>query len=396
MIRYMHAALNPFNPGSGLKPPALVGRDAELKALEVTVQRVCNGLAARGMVLTGLRGVGKTVLLNEMRDGAEAAGWFVVSIEARGDSAGGVSVRHILAREITARARRLSRRKGLTDGVRQALQSVAAFNLRLGTSGIDLGVEVVPGRADSGDIEVDLPELVQDLSAALREQGSAFGLFIDEMQDLDADLLRALLVTQHQAGQRAWPFYIVGAGLPHLPAVLAEARSYAERLFDYRSISRLSEPDATDALADPVRPHGVEFQADALATLLAASDGYPYFLQEYGRAAWEVADGPAITIEDAKTSVAIGLDRLDAGFFRARWNRATRSERRVLIAMAEDQDTPSLSSDVARRMGLRPTSLGPYRANLINKGLVYAPEHGVLAYTVPGMAAYVHRHREDA
>jgi len=307
----MQAALNPFNPGSGLKPPALVGRDAELKALEVTVQRACNGLAARGIVLTGLRGVGKTVLLNEMLDRVEAAGWFVVSIEARGDNAGGVSVRHILAREITAQARRLSRRKGLTDRVRQALQSVAAFNLRLGTSGIDLGVEIVPGRADSGDIEVDLPELVQDLSAALREQGSAFGLFIDEMQDLDADLLRALLVTQHHAGQRAWPFYIVGAGLPHLPAVLAEARSYAERLFDYRSISRLSEPDATDALADPVRPHGVGFEADALAALLAASDGYPYFLQEYGRAAWEVADGPAITIEDAKTSVVIGLDRLE-------------------------------------------------------------------------------------
>lgn len=392
----MQAALNPFNPGSGLKPPALVGRDAELETLDVTVERARNRLATRGIVLTGLRGVGKTVLLNEMRDRAEAAGWFVVSLEARGDNAGGASVRHILARDITAQARRLSRRKGLTDRVRQALQSVAAFNMKLGTSGIDLGVEIVPGRADSGDIEVDLPELVQDLSAALQEQGTAFGLFIDEMQDLDSDLLRALLVTQHQAGQRGWPFYIVGAGLPHLPGVLAETRSYAERLFDYRTISRLSTADAANALTGPVQSHGVDFDPDALTQLLTASDGYPYFLQEYGRAAWEVSDGPTITVDDAKTSVIIGLDRLDAGFFKSRWNRATPSERRVLVAMAEDLDQPSASSEVARRMGLKPTSLGPYRANLINKGLVYAPEHGVLAYTVPGMAAYVHRHREDA
>jgi hypothetical protein len=247
-----------------------VGRGAELEALDVTVERAGNGLSARGIVLTGLRGVGKTVLLNEMRDHAEAAGWFVVSVEARGDNAGGVSVRHILARDITAQARRLSRTRGLTDRVRTALQSVAAFNMKLGTSGIDLGVEVVPGRADSGDIEVDLSELVQDLSAALQEQGASFGLFIDEMQDLDDDLLRALLVTQHQAGQRGWPFYIVGAGLPHLPGVLAEARSYAERLFDYRTISRLPEEDASDALMDPVQPHGVDFEPAALAQLLVA------------------------------------------------------------------------------------------------------------------------------
>lgn len=391
----MRAALNPFNPGSGLKPPALVGRAAELETLKVTVERSRNGLGARGIVLTGLRGVGKTVLLNEMRDRAETEGWFVVTIEARGDAAGTASVRQILARDIAAQARRLSRRKGVTDRLRQALQSVAAFNLQLGTSGIDLGVEVVPGRADSGDIEVDLPELVQDLAAALQEQGTAFGLFIDEMHDLDDDLLRALLVTQHQAGQRGWPFYIIGAGLPHLPGLLAEVRSYAERLFDYRTIARLAESDATNALADPVRPHGVDFTPDALDTLLRASGGYPYFLQEYGRAAWEVAEGPGITLDDATASVIIGLSRLDAGFFRSRWNRATPSERRVLIAMAEDEDAPSASSEVARRMGLKPTSLGPYRAKLINKGLVYAPEHGLLAYTVPGMAAFVHRHRED-
>lgn len=359
------------------------------------IERAAHGLANRGIVLSGLRGVGKTVLLNEMRFRAESAGWFAVNVEARPDDAGASGVRRVLAREITTQARQLSRRRGLTEKIRVALQSVAAFNVRVGSAGIDLGVEIVPGRADSGDVEIDLPELVGDLCAALQEEGSAFGLFIDEMHDLDAQLLRALLVTQHQAGQRGWPFYLVGAGLPHLAGVLAESRSYAERLFDDRTISRLPEPQARSALTDPVTPHGVSFEAPALRLLLDASDGYPYFLQEYGRAVWEVASGPTINHDDARASVVVGLERLDAGFFRARWERATPSERRLLVAMSHDGEGPSTSSEVARRMDLKPTSLGPYRANLIAKGLVYAPEHGQLAYTVPGMGDYVRRRQDD-
>lgn len=392
----MEAAKNPFSPGSGLRPPALVGREAELDALDVLVERARGGLLGRGIVLSGLRGVGKTVLLNEMRFRAESANWFVVNLEARPDSAGATGARRILAREITTQARALQRRQGLTDRVRTALQSVTAFNVQVGVTGIDLGVDIEAGRADSGDIEIDLPELVQDLCLALKESDAAFGLFIDEMQDLDPLLLRALLVTQHQAGQRGWPFYLFGAGLPNLPGVLAESRSYAERLFDYRTVSRLPLEQASAALTDPVAAYGVAFEKPALAVLLDASGGYPYFLQEYGRAVWEVSPGPVIGADDATTSVTIGLDRLDAGFFHSRWNRATPSERRMLVAMAEDGDGPSVSSEVARRMGLsKPNSLGPYRANLIAKGLVYAPDHGQLAYTVPGMAAYVERHRDD-
>ncbi|GAB3072399.1 hypothetical protein [Nocardioides zeae] len=247
----------------------------------------------------------------------------------------------------------------------------------------------------SGDIEVDLPELIQDLCAALSERGTAFALFVDELQDLDPPLLRALLVAQHRAAQRSWPFHIIGAGLPHLPGILAESRSYAVRLFDYRTIARLSDDQARSALVDPVAPRQVSFEGAALDYLLERSGGYPYFLQEFGWAVWEVAPGPVITLDDARTGTAIGIDRLDAGFFRGRWNRATRSERRLLVAMAEDGEGPSLSSDVARRMQLRPSSLGPYRANLISKGLVYSPDHGRLAHTVPGMASYVDRHRED-
>lgn len=361
----------------------------------MTVTRTARGLSSRGIVLSGLRGVGKTVLLNEMRGRAENAGWFVISLEARPDAAGATAVRRVLARDISAAARSLSRRRALTDRMRQALESITAFSVKVGAGGIDLGVELRSGRADSGDIEVDLSELVQDLSAALQEQNGACGIFIDEMQDLDPDLLRALLVTQHQAGQRGWPFFIIGAGLPHLPGVLAEARSYAERLFDYRTISQLLEPEAAKAITEPVRNHDADIDADALDVLLGASGGYPYFLQEYGRAAWEVSPGPVITAADAEASISVGLARLDAGFFHSRWNRATPSERRMLVAMAEDGDGPSASSDVSRRMGIKANSLGPYRAGLISKGLVYAPEHGQVAYTVPNMAAYVHRHRDD-
>src|SRR3954447_10741602 len=258
----------PLHPGSGLRPPALVGRAHELEALDVTVERAVNRLGTRGIVLTGLRGVGKTVLLNEMRERAESGGWFTVGMEARSDAAGAKSIRRTLARDIATEARRLSAHRKLTDALRAALQAVNSFNVQFGTSGIDLGVELTRGRADSGDIEVDLQELVQDLSVALLEQGSAFGLFIDEMQDLDPDLLRALVVAQHQAGQRGWPFYIVGAGLPNLPGVLADLRSYAERLFDYRVISRLSVSDATDALVDPIRRHGANYADGALRIIL--------------------------------------------------------------------------------------------------------------------------------
>lgn len=200
------------------------------------------------------------------------------------------------------------------------------------------------------------------MCASLWKRRTAHAGLIDEMQDLDVELLRALLMTQHQAGQRGWPFFIIGAGLPHLPSVLAEARSYAERLFDYRTISKLPDSEAAKAIVEPARNHGADVDPDALVVLLKAAGGYPYFLQEYGRAVWEVALGPTLSGADADASIAIGLARLDAGFFQSRWNRATPSERRMLVAMADDGEGPSVSSDVARRMGISPRAsarIGP-------------------------------------
>ena len=390
----MRDALNPFNPGSGTPPPALVGRDDELETFDVLAERTSHGRPGRGIVLTGLRGVGKTVLLNQMRRRAEAAEWFTVNLEVRRDATGAAAVRKTLAREMAAKARSLSK-PGVGQRTRDALRSVAAFNLKLGTSGIDLGVEIVPGRADSGAIDIDFREVVEDLTGALRDEGRTFGLFIDELQDLDTELLSALLVTQHAASQEGWPFYIIGAGLPGLPARLATAHSYAERMFDYRPIGSLPITAATKALADPIELADASITEPALSILLEAANGYPFFLQTYGQAVWQIAPGPQIQIDDADAGVLLGRDRLDAGFFRARWDRATPAERRMLVAMAEDDDQPSSTGVVAERLSTKITSIGPHRASLINKGLIYAPEHGQLAYTVPGMAAYVHRHRED-
>lgn len=391
----MDPALNPFAPGSGLKPPALVGRDSELAAFDVIIRRANTGATSRGMVLTGLRGVGKTVLLNEMKDMATKAGWFTVSIEGRIDVAGAATIRSTLARSIAVQGRKLAG-PNVSKRVKRALESISSFNMKFGTGGIDFGIQVLPGRADSGDLEIDLAELVEDIAAALAEKKSAFGLFVDEMQDLDKPLLTALLATQHAAGQAGLPFYIVGAGLPNLPGTLAERRSYAERMFDYRTIARLADKDAARALTEPVAARDVEFSADALCDVLKSAGGYPYFLQEYGKAVWDAGIQSPLTIEDATVGIETGRLHLDDGFFKSRWDRATPSERRLLVAMAQDNDGWSTTSEIAERLNMETTSLSPNRAKLIAKGLVYSPEHGRLAYTVPGMAQFVLRHREDA
>lgn len=390
----MDAASNPFSPGSGRRPPELVGRLSELEAFDTIVARSRRNLTSRGIMLGGLRGVGKTVLLNEMFNHAERMGWFIVRLEARRDASGEAGTRRRLARELVAAARSTSKQK-LSVRMLRALQSVASFNAKVGATGIDLGIQLAPGRADSGDIEVDIGELVQDICVGLQEEHGTFGLFIDEMQDLDVATLSALIAAQHEAGQRGWPFYIIGAGLPNLPRVLSDARSYAERLFDYRTIGRLQPHDAELALVEPATRYGARFEPEALAILVTHADGYPYFIQEYGQAIWNLAPLPTFTAADATAAVTFGLEHLDQGFFRTRWERATPAERRFLHAMSTDHDLPSQTSDVAERMGLKITSLGPYRAKLMAKGLVYSPEHGVIAYTVPGMAAYVHRHRDD-
>ncbi|KQR44298.1 hypothetical protein ASF82_12530 [Frigoribacterium sp. Leaf164] len=386
--------LNPYNPGSGLTPPALEGRGAEIDAFDLLVARSHAGAPGRGMVLHGLRGVGKTVLLNAFARHADAHGWFIVPVEGRATKAGHLAARQKLVRSLGMAARRFAGTASRTQRVVDALRSVTSFSVSFGGAALELGVEPFKGRADSGNIDIDFEELMEDLAPALREQGGVFGVFIDEMQDLDSELLSALLAVQHKAGQESWPFYVVGAGLPSLPSSLSEARSYAERLFDYRHIGALDVVAARAALEVPATRLGASYSEGAVQVLLSASGGYPYFIQTFGKAAWEAGEGRVISVEAAENAVTEGTYSLDVGFFPARWDRATPAERNYLRGMALDGESGSATSEIAGRLGSRPSSLTPARAKLIEKGIIYAPERGRVAFTVPGMAGFIHRQHD--
>jgi hypothetical protein len=352
-------------------------------------------MSSRGIVLHGLRGVGKTVLLNQFRAQADRAEWFTVELEGRTTETGHAAVRQKLGRALLLAGRKLQRSKHYGERMKTALGTVRSFSLSLGVASLDLGIEPSQGRADSGQIEVDFEEVIEDLAPALQENSSAFGIFIDEMQDLDNDLLVALLAAQHRAGQMNWPFYIIGAGLPALPSTLSEARSYAERLFNYREVGALGRESAAAALTIPMSRNGADFESDALELLLTASGGYPYFLQSYGQAVWGIAPNQHITKADAVEAVLEGNAALDMGFFPARWDRATSSERRYLAAMAESGEMACRTADVANRLRQSLGNLSQVRQSLIAKGVIYVPERGQVAFTVPGMAAFIDRQFQD-
>jgi hypothetical protein len=386
----MESALNPYSPGSGRRPFELAGRQAEIDAFDLLLAKTRQRRPDRGIVLHGLRGVGKTVLLNEFRRQAERAEFMVVSLEGRDAEGGPEATRAKLARSLLQAGRKLNRRGA---GVRlvTALGSIASFSAKLGVTGIDIGVNLNRGRADSGSIEVDLEELIEDLCQALAEKRSGLIFIVDEMQDLDDGLIAALLSAQHLANQREWPFYITGAGLPNLPSVLAEARSYAERIFNYRTIGALDREAAEAALVVPASRNGARYATEAKEILLNASGGYPYFLQEFGYAAWETAPEKTVTADDAQIAVTIGQAQLDQGFFPSRWKRASKSEKAFLRLMAVDGEEGSSTSELARRAEKKQSSMTMARASLIDKGIIYAPALGTVAFTVPGMADYVKR-----
>lgn len=387
----MEPALNPYSPGSGLQPPFLAGREGEIEAFDLLLARTKLQYQGRGMILGGLRGVGKTVLLNKLRGMARHHEWLEVKLEARPGATGSIDNRKTLARELQVAARRFTTSSYAGEKFKQMLGTLTSFSLSLGAQGISLGVEADLTRAGTGQIEIDLRDLTEDLARAMRTLRRGFVIFIDEMQDLDNELLSALVTAQHHAGQEELPFYVIGAGLPNLPSRLAEARSYAERLFDYRVIGTLEEKEAIDSFQIPAGRAGQEYSPEALDVLLNVSGRYPYFIQEFGSAMWEAAQESPFTDVDAEIASKIGLQRLDSGFFPSRWDRATPRERQYLTAMAQDGEDGSSSSSVATRLGTAVQNLGPTRAQLIGKGLIFSPDHGRVAFTVPGMSAYIER-----
>jgi hypothetical protein len=394
----MDPVRNPYAPGAGQRPPELAGRDTELSAFDVVLERIAHGRPERSLVLTGLRGVGKTVLLNQLRSAAISRGWGTGKIEARPEQ----SLRRPVSSALHMALRELGPRHRDQESMEEVLGVLKAFALREAPSdakvrdrwqpGID--VPAASGRADSGDMEIDLVELLSDAAGVAADIGSGIALFIDEMQDVQPDDVSAICAACHELSQQGAPLIVVGAGLPHLPAVLSASKSYSERLFRYLRIDRLDRPAADRALLAPAEREGVEFEPAALDALYEAADGYPYFVQAYGKVTWDVAASSPITAADVAMAAPVAEAELAVGFFGSRYDRATPAEREYMHAMA-DLGGPSgaavATSEVAVSLGRKPASLSPARDSLIKKGLVYSAERGQIAFTVPHFGRYLLR-----
>jgi len=387
----MNPVSNPYAPGAGTPPPELAGRDDLREAVRIAAARIRAGRPAKSLLLVGLRGVGKTVLLDRMRDEAEAVGLHTLRIEAPE----GRSLPAILAPQLRQALLRLSTLEQASALGKRALRALAGFatGLKIKYQDIEVGYdyEPEPGLADNGDLEHDLQALLEAAGEAARSAGTVLILFIDELQYVEEEQLAALITALHRVAQRKLPVVLVGAGLPQLPGRMGRAKSYAERLFDFPQIGPLNEAEASNAIALPAREEQVEYQPAALARIVRETQGYPYFLQEWGKHAWDVAKRSPITEQDVEVASRNAVAALDASFFRVRFDRLTPSEKMYLRAMAELGPGPHRSGDIANVLKRKVTSLGPTRNQLISKGMIWSPNHGDTAFTVPMFDQFMKR-----
>lgn len=387
----MDPVRNPFAPGAGTPPPELAGRDELRETVRVAIARVRRGAPAKSILMVGLRGVGKTVLLDRMRDDAEAAGIQTMRIEAPESR----SLPALLAPQLRQALLRLSRNERARGLANRALSGLAGFAraLKVKYQDIEVGFDFdpEPGLADNGDLEHDLQALLETVGLAAQAADTALAIFIDELQYVREEELAALITALHRTAQRRLPVVLVGAGLPQLRGQMGRAKSYAERLFDFPQIGPLDASAAELAIRKPAAAEGVEMTDDALQRILQETHGYPYFLQEWGKHAWDSATASPITLEDVKLASRAAVAALDESFFRVRFDRLTPAEKRYLRAMAEIGPGPHRSGDVAEQLKRKVTSLGPTRNNLIAKGMVWSPSHGDTAFTVPLFDEFMHR-----
>lgn len=387
----MNPIRNPFAPGAGTPPPELAGRDPLLQAVHVAIERARIGRPAKSAMLIGLRGVGKTVLLDRMRDDAEAAGIHTIRIEAPE----GRSLPALLAPQLRQALLRLSQLENAKALAIRGLRALAGFakGLKVTYNDIEVGIdhEPEPGLADNGDLEHDLQALMEQAGLAAQAAGTALALFIDELQYVPEAQLAALVTAMHRSEQRRLPVVLVGAGLPQLRGQLGDAKSYAERLFDFPFIGALAPDDAAQAIVKPLLDEGVAITPDALAEILRVTQGYAYFLQAWGSHTWLAADTSPIDIAVVHKASATALAGLDEGFFRVRFDRCTPKEKKYLRAMAELGEGPHRSGDIADCLGEKVSSLAPTRSSLIGKGMVWSPNHGDTAFTVPMFDAFMKR-----
>ena len=394
----MDPITNPYAPGAGQRPPELAGRDEQLARFDVVLKRIVSGRPERSLVLTGLRGVGKTVLLNQLRSAAVRAKWGTGKLEARPE----LGLRRPLSSALHQAVRELGHtQEEEVEHVLGVIKSFAQRDAKPGTKlrevwnpGID--APAVRGRGDSGDIEIDLVELFTDVGGLAADRGKGIAVCIDEMQDLAPVDVSALCAACHEVSQSGLPLIVVGAGLPHLPAVLSASKSYSERLFAYQRIDRLARTAADRALTAPAADEAAAFEPEALAAMYEATGGYPYFIQAYGKAVWDRAPRSPITAEDVAVAAPEAESELAVGFFGSRYERATPGERDYLMAVAdvaagrpdEDQDGVP-TAEVAAVLGKKPQSLSPARDSLLKKGLIYSGERGRIAFTVPHFGRYL-------
>ena len=374
---------NPYAPGAGSQPPELAGRDELRETARISLERTKLGRSAKSLIMVGLRGVGKTVLLDVIREEAEASGIYSLRIEAPENR----SLPSIVAPQLRVALLKLSNREAAKQLARRALAGLAGFvrALKVKYRDIEVGLdfEPEPGLADNGDLEIDLQELFEAVGEAAKADAACLALFVDELQYVKEDELAALITALHRTSQRRLPVVMFGAGLPQLRGRMGKAKSYAERLFEFPEIGALSMEDAKLAIAKPANAEGVEIEPPALDAIVSHTRCYPYFLQEWGKHVWDVAERSPITTSNVEVASKQAVAALDESFFLVRFDRLTPSEKRYVRAMAQLGAGPHRSGDIAHELGRSVSSLAPLRNQLINKGMIWSPSHGDTGFTVP-------------
>jgi len=387
----MDPVKNPYSPGAGTPPPELAGRDELRELIRIALERVRAGRPTKSILMVGLRGVGKTVLLDRLREDAEATGIQTLRVEAPESR----SLPAILAPQLRQALLRLSRNDQARELAQRALRGLAGFAkaLKVKYQDIEVGFDFEPeaGLADNGDLEHDLQALLEVTGAAAKRGGTALAMFVDELQYVQEEELAALITALHRTAQRSLPVVLVGAGLPQLPGKMGRAKSYAERLFDFPQIGPLSAAAARLAISKPALDQGVVVAEEALDQIIQETRGYPYFLQEWGKHSWDAASESPITRQDVERATSAATAALDESFFRVRFDRLTPLEKKYLRAMAELGPGPHRSGDIAEQLGRDVTSLGPIRSQLIVKGMIWSPSHGDTAFTVPLFDEFMRR-----
>jgi hypothetical protein len=387
----MDPRINPYAPGAGTQPPELAGRDEIIEKAAIALDRFRNGLSARSLLLVGLRGVGKTVLLTRIAQETEARGFVVVAIESPEKR----SLPALLIPSLRMALLKLDRIAAVGDLAKKTLRALGGFvgAMKLKYEDIEFGVDLgsEPGIADSGDLEHDLISLFVELGHAAKEKRTAVVFFIDELQYVDEEEFASLITALHKCAQSQLPIALIGAGLPQLVGRAGRAKSYAERLFEYPEIGPLKDAEARKALVAPAERLGVEYEEGALVEILSQTKAYPYFLQEWGKHSWHCASTSPITRENAISATDLAKLELDASFFRVRFDRLTPAEKKYIRAMAELGEGPHRSGDIAHLLNRDVQAVAPIRANLISKGMIYSPSHGDNSFTVPLFDEYMKR-----